>query len=922
MTYKKIFFLLFLIASSTLIHGQKREMTIEDLATWKFIESPALSPNGTWVSYEVHAEQGDPAIHLYNTTSGTEYYWPNASDLKVSRSEAWAAFKTSAPKEVVKDLKRKKVKEDKLPADTLVILDLASGTTYKTPGVKEIYLPDSLPNLLLYTTTAPFTPTDSLKKDPAKKRDKKNGFHLIIRDVAQSSEDTIFYVTDWEKPESGYRISTITTERDSTDLPRLSTIDLRTMETDTLYEGKGKVHQVGLSEDGSQVAYILDADSSKAYERNFELHLWNGDDDATLLQKDGLSTFNLPDDMEVHPLVDPEFSDNSQRLFVTLRYPPLVKDTLVLDEEFVDVEIWDTRDGYIYPQQEKRLDQTKKEGLLHVIDLETSDLRLIGTPKYPHVIRSKNKDARYALIYHNEKYLPNITWKGHDYKDLRGVDISTGESWAIADSIHGYPSLSPDGLFAYWYSYPDSAWMGYDMQNRQLMTWADNTIGAFYDETHDTPNYPGAYGLFGFSEDESTAYLYDRYDIWEVPTSGGSPKRITSGRTSKVRSRWLDLDKTNDHIDISQPQLIHNFSEEDISSGYAILNFSNGESRHLGMEDRQFGSKPLKAEKGSALVYTKEDIRTYPDLLLTSWPEMGEAKQITNVNPQAEDFKWGKGKIVQWEWNDKEYKGMLFFPDDWGPFDKYPMIVNFYEKSSDRLHRHRRPYLHRSTINYAYYLSKGYVIFNPDIKYTTGNPGKDATDIVLSGVEHVKSKYRIDEKRIGIQGHSWGGYQIAHILTKTDIFACAESGAPVVNMTSAYGGIRWGSGMSRMFQYERTQSRLGVTLWEDRETYLRNSPLFELDKVTTPVLILHNDEDGAVPWYQGIEYYMGLRRLGKPAWMLNYRGEPHWPVKFQNRKDFQTRMSQFFDHYLLGKPAPEWMTDGVPAHERGLKTGY
>ena len=327
------------------------------------------------------------------------------------------------------------------------------------------------------------------------------------------------------------------------------------------------------------------------------------------------------------------------------------------------------------------------------------------------------------------------------------------------------------------------------------------------------------------------------------------------------------------------------------------------------MEDHAVRQEAIEGRKGlQSWSIRRKTSRTYPDLLLTSWPEMGEAQQITHVNPQAEDFNWGKGEDhTSGTWNNEEHKGHALFAGQLGILlADYPMIVNFYEKSSDRLHRHRRPYLHRSTINYAYYLSKGYVIFNPDIKYTTGNPGKDATDIVLSGVEIIlKSKYQHrPQDRIGIQGHSWGGYQIAHILTKTDIFACAESGAPVVNMTSAYGGIRWGSGMSRMFQYERTQSRLGVTLWEDRETYLRNSPLFELDKVTTPVLILHNDMDGAVPWYQGIEYYMGLRRLGKQAWMLNYKKEPHWPVKFQNRKDFQTRMSQFFDHYLMGKPAP------------------
>jgi dipeptidyl aminopeptidase/acylaminoacyl peptidase len=191
----------------------------------------------------------------------------------------------------------------------------------------------------------------------------------------------------------------------------------------------------------------------------------------------------------------------------------------------------------------------------------------------------------------------------------------------------------------------------------------------------------------------------------------------------------------------------------------------------------------------------------------------------------------------------------------------------------------------------------------------------------MSGVTQLMAQGFVDPKRVALQGHSWGGYQAAYIVTRTDLFACAEAGAPVANMTSAYGGIRWESGLSRMFQYERQQSRIGGSLWEYPMRYLENSPLFSMDKVNTPLLILHNDKDGAVPWYQGIEMYSALRRLGKPAWMLNYNDEPHWPVKLQNRIDFQQRMQQFFDHYLMGTPAPRWMKRGVPAVEKGILQG-
>ena len=193
---------------------------------------------------------------------------------------------------------------------------------------------------------------------------------------------------------------------------------------------------------------------------------------------------------------------------------------------------------------------------------------------------------------------------------------------------------------------------------------------------------------------------------------------------------------------------------------------------------------------------------------------------------------------------------------------------------------------------------------------------------MIPGVTALIEKGFIDKDNIGVQGHSWGGYQIAYLVTKTDIFKAAESGAPVPNMISAYGGIRWWTGLSRQFQYEHTQSRIGGTPWEFPARYIENSPIFTVDKINTPLLIMHNDADGHVPWYQGIEFFTALRRLGKPSWFLNYNGEPHWPLKMQNRKDFNIRMAQFFDYYLKGAKKPVWMERGVPAIEKGINQGY
>jgi len=266
--------------------------------------------------------------------------------------------------------------------------------------------------------------------------------------------------------------------------------------------------------------------------------------------------------------------------------------------------------------------------------------------------------------------------------------------------------------------------------------------------------------------------------------------------------------------------------------------------------------------------------------------------------------------------------GLLYKPDNFDPARKYPMLVYFYERNSDTLHSYHRPAAGGSSINYSFYVSRGYVLFVPDIPYETGRPGASAANAILPGIQAVVDIGFVDQERIGVQGHSWGGYQIAYLVTMTNVFACAEAGAPVTNMTSAYGGIRWSSGVSRMFQYEKSQSRIGGTLWEARDLYLENSPVFFADRIETPLLMLHNDEDGAVPWYQGIELFVAMRRLEKPVWMLNYNGEEHGLRKKENRLDFARRMQQFFDHYLQGAPAPQWLSHGIPAVDKGTEFGF
>lgn len=280
----------------------------------------------------------------------------------------------------------------------------------------------------------------------------------------------------------------------------------------------------------------------------------------------------------------------------------------------------------------------------------------------------------------------------------------------------------------------------------------------------------------------------------------------------------------------------------------------------------------------------------------------------------AELFNWRA-------YNGKQATGIVYRPEDFQPGKKYPLIVYFYETLSDGLHNYIAPAPTPSRLNIPFFVSRGYIVLAPDIHYANGLPGKSAYDYIVSGARALVKKGWVDSTKMGLQGQSWGGYQAAYIITKTNLFAAAWAGAPVANMTSAYGGIRWESGMNRQFQYERSQSRIGATLWEDTKSYLDNSPLFSLPKVSTPLVIMANDADGAVPWYQGIEMFTAMRRLGKKVWMLNYNGEAHNLVERKNRKDIQIREQQFFDWKLKGEKPAVWLSKGLPAVEKGISWG-
>jgi acetyl esterase/lipase len=639
----------------------------------------------------------------------------------------------------------------------------------------------------------------------------------------------------------------------------------------------------------------------------------------------------IPDGWWIADNRGPSFDKPGGRLFFETRAKPEPEpeedEDADDDEPEVRVDIWHWQDDRMMPQQLLQANRDRNRSYLAVRHADGSILQLedeeldglnLGRDRVLD-IGVANDDAPYQL---------QSSW-GQGCDDIYTVDARTGEREMIVEANPtGGGSVSPNGTYVTWWNGEKKGWFAHNIETGKQTNLSKALPHPVYNELDDRPAHPRPYGSAGWTDDDAAFLIYDRYDIWAVDPAGFWPPTCVTegkGREMGVRFRYVRLDREEETIDPAAPMLLSAFHLTEKSGGFFRDRVRDGgEPEEIVMLDERLSSLN-KAEDASAVIFTRQTFEMFPDLwtsTLSDDLELGEMTRLTDANPQQSEYTWGTAELHEWTSLDgHKLQGILYKPDGFDADKQYPMMVYFYERLSDRLHSYVRPAPGSSSINTSFYVSRGYLVFQPDIPYREGYPGQSAVNAILPGVTSLIEAGFVDPERIGVQGHSWGGYQSAFLVTVTDMFAACESGAPVSNMTSAYGGIRWGSGLVRQFQYERTQSRIGGTLWERPTQYIENSPLFRADKINTPLLILHNDEDGAVPWYQGIELFAAMRRLGKPAWMFNYNGEAHGLRQAHNRKDWTIRMQQFFDHYLMDAPPPVWLVEGVPAVEKGRTLG-
>ena len=945
---KKIILLACIVSLAINVQGQnpvKKPLDHNVYPHWKTLKNIIISPDGAWVSYEVNPLKGDGWLFLVNRSRGIFDSVARGYEAVFSPESDYLAFKIRQPADTIRKLKLAKKKEDDLPKDSVGIWTFRDMRIRRDGYVKSFSVPEKSGVWMAYLLEEkkeakdkkPLSDSSSVKKDTSlvqqdtlrpktqetkarEKKKKSKGNDLIIIKPSENQSITLKFVKEFKFSENGSMLCILQGRKDSLDSVAVVVFDPEKVKTDSIYVRPGQARNLCVDRLGTALAFHYTSDTSKI--KQYSLMLGSPITGKVAAVADsGNPAFRKG--WGISENRTPWFSyDGNLLYFGTALMPaPEAKDTLTEEEKLV-LDLWSWTDQRLQPQQLKDLNKDKKKSFhalysisgqtaIQICDSAMDDIRLL------------KKNSKVALGFSDEPYQMLGSWESPDYRDVFIVNLSDGSRTRILEKFRNDVSLSPGGSYMIYYQSSDSSWNVYDVAAQQHRCLTCGLNVQFADEENDTPDQPSPYGIAAWGNGDGYVLVYDRYDIWKIdPRMIETPVNLTGGRYNKTEYRYVKTDPDADCIMPGETLLLETFGDTEKNAGFAKLRQKkDARPEHL-LSGAHYYSFIRKASKSDKILFSRQDFNTYPDVEYCDLSFKNPVK-ISNANPQKSGYLWGNVSLVKWKAYDGiTLEGLLYTPENMDSTQKYPVIVYFYEKYSNQLHQHWIPSPSRSIINPAIYASNGYVVFIPDIVYKTGMPGESAYNCVLSGTDYITTLPFVDKSRIGIQGQSWGGYQVAYLVTRTSVYKAAMAGAAVSNMVSAYGGIRWESGMSRMFQYEEGQSRIGCNLWENRDFYINNSPVFFADRITTPLLMMNNDADGAVPWYQGIELFTALRRLGKPVWMLNYNGDAHNLEKWPNRIDLSIRMMSFFDHYLKDKPMPLWMQKGIPALDKGKVTNY
>lgn len=952
----------------------KRPLSYDVVDSWKSIQGTRLSDDGQWLAYATSAQGEDGELVVRNLRSGQDIKHargtapvftpdgrflvftiaqPKAEEEREAAATS-AAGETPSPETPAARGGRPSTGSaqggaaGRTPRTGLGILTLADGQVKTVDQVGSFSLPERSSMWLAYhkgiggggtgrggrggaggrgappwagrgtppaAAPAPAAGATGASAAPPEKR-KDPGADLIIRNLATGDEVTVPDVAEYDWNRNGdwiaYAVSSPDAAKDGAFARHIPDGAVK-----TLHAGRGHYKHLAFDEAGTQLAFLSDEAEYAQKVSAYRLYHWKASD-AAASEIASASTAGMPKGFAVSEFAAPRFSKDGGRLYLGTAPPPAApRDPADKTPEPVKVDLWSYKDPLIQPMQKVRDQQERERSYRAVLHLGDKRFVQLATQDLPNV--NATDDSTQLIGTSDVPYRQELSWD-RAYNDVYLLNLKTGQPKRVLEHWGNSATLSPAGKYVLHFDEKAGHWLTYRVADGRRVNLTEKISSRFQQENN-TPDLPGPYGTGGWTADDKSLLLYDKFDIWEVKPDGSGARMVTAGegRKQEVTFRYRSLDPEEQVVPVNQPLLLSAVNDRTRASGFyrtASLAATAAPEKVV-MLDKAFGAV-TKAKAADIVVFTLSRTEEFPDLW-TSDITLKEMKKVSNANPQAADYIGGRSELIEYINADgKTLRALLTKPENFDPSKKYPLMVYIYEELTQGLHSYAAPNVSTS-INIPRYVSNGYVVLRPDIVYETGYPGQSAEKCVIPAVHTVLAMGFIDPQRIGIQGHSWGGYQITYLITKTNLFAAVEAGASVSNMVSAYGGIRWGTGMSRAFQYEKTQSRIGAPPWDAPLQFIENSPIFWVKKVQTPYLTIHNDEDDAVPWEQGIEWISAMRRLNKEAYMFTFNGERHGLRSRDNMKYWTVHMDEFFDHYLLGKARPEWMDKGVSYQERGKR---
>ncbi|MBP8601085.1 MAG: S9 family peptidase [Candidatus Saccharicenans sp.] len=903
-----------------------RPLEIKDILAWKSISSAQISPDGKWFVYSLTPNEGDSEL-VVKEIDGTREYRFNLGDsprnlydlIIISDDSRWVAFMSYPSFEETKKLRKDKKRIE--PKSSLI--ELPTGQKTDWPGVRKVAFSGESSLYLAIHRLAP----ESQEKD----KDRWAGSDLVLKNLKSGQEMSLGNISEFAFNRSGDWLALLIDARDMTG-NGLMLRNLRSNELQVLDSGLFFYKNLKWDDKGQALSVLKGCKDDKYEDKVYGLIAYKFEKNVRLPEKieyEPEKDNSFPAGFTLSPDFTPYWLEDYQALAFGIKQlkaksspsaspekkeqrekevSPAARPDDIDESDLPDLILWHWQDPRLQSQQqvEERRDASYSYLSLYR-PLEKKFVRLADDYLRRVALGSKSD---LGIGYDQSPYELEFSLTGASYQDIYVVNLKTGERKLALKKNRWSFGLSPDTRYLLYYQ--DGHFFSYELATGQSYNLTAGLPASFADEDVDynvklLPDIP-----FGWSKDSRYVLLYDGWDVWQVEAHGQKGHNLTgNGAKDQIHyQRRFILDPEEKGIDLSQPQYFLTYGEWNKKQGITRIEAAKRTARLLLWEDAQF-NRLLKARKAERYLFTRENYQEFPDFYAAD-AFLVKATRITEANPQQKEFLWSSGvRLIDYSSaKGKKLQAALFLPAGYQEGKRYPTIVYIYERLSQNLNHYFPPTA--NGFNKSFYNSQGYAVLMPDITYVLNDPGMSAVWCVLPALEAAIASGVVDGERVGLQGHSWGGYQTAFLITQTEAFRAAAAGAPLTNMISMYSSIYWNTGIANQAIFESTQGRFTGGYWENPEAYIRNSPVFHAQKVKTPLLLLHNDKDGAVDFNQGIEYYNTLRRLKKPVVMLEYVGENHGLRKPANQKDYTVRMIEFFDHHLMGKSAPDWWEKGIP----------